>query len=233
MSVRQTNPVDLVAVPVPVVAAPEMDARSMDAPAAPRRRSLVGPAGLATAAAVVALVAGGWWFARHRNVAAQPAAQQNVANASLPITPAAPPQAAASTPASTATAPATTESAPRAKAATAGVGFDPRTLDPKTNAKLKIELSKVPDGTPFTVEMNGRAFLNGVAGNKSTFENSYVPPGVQEFRVVMKAAGERKASNIVSDEFKAKKHKTLKIELEGLGPGGAPTRDTQVFVGLK
>ena len=65
-------------------------------------------------------------------------------------------------------------------------------LDPKTNAKLKIELSKVPDGTPFTVEMNRKVLLNGVAGKKETFENAYVPPGVQEFRVVIRAAGERK-----------------------------------------
>ena len=118
--------------------------------------------------------------------------------------------------------------APRPRAA-ATVGFDPKKLDAKKNAKLKIELSKIPDGTPFTVEMNRKVFLNGVAGNKSTFENAYVPPGVQEFRVVVKAAGERKASNIVSGEFKAKKRKTLKIELEK--PGAA--QGSKVIVELK
>ncbi|MFZ0395422.1 MAG: hypothetical protein WAL73_16295, partial [Terracidiphilus sp.] len=132
-----------------------------------------------------------------------------------------------------AVAPAAETVAPRPRAAAATVGFNPKTLDPKKNAKLKIELSKIPDGTPFTVEMNRKVFLNGVAGDKSTFENAYVPPGVQEFRVVMKAGGRREASNLVNAEFKAKKRNTLKIELRRLGPGGAREREAQVFVALK
>ncbi|HWE83838.1 MAG TPA: serine/threonine-protein kinase [Terracidiphilus sp.] len=237
LSVRQTAPVQLVAVPVQMAAA-----RQEPAPVVVRRRAAIGPvAGAMAAVVVVALAVGGWWFARHRSVAAQPAAQQGggpVAAAAAPAADegtntsdavAAPVATAAAAPA--AAAPAAT--VPRPKAAAASVGFDPKTLDPKTSAKLKIELSRIPDGTAFTVEMNRKVYLNGVAGNKSTFENVLVPPGVQEFRVTMKAGGQRRESNIVSDDFKAKKRKTLKIELNGLGPGGAPARDTQVFVALK
>ncbi len=82
--------------------------------------------------------------------------------------------------------------------------------------------------------MNHKPYLNGNSGDKSSFDNVYVPPGVQELRVVLKAGGQRKVSNIVSDEFKAKKHKTLKIQLQGgAGSKGAPGADAQVVVALK
>jgi len=221
MSVPQAAPVELLAVPVKAPGA-----QQAAAPAQVQRRAVVGPAAWAMAAvAVLAMVVGGWWFARHRSVAAQPTTAQPAVQQSS--------SAAAAGPVATAGSPNAAPVEPRSRAAAAAVAFDPKTLDPKTNAKLKIELSRIPDGTPFTVEMNRKVFLSGVAGNKSTFENAYVPPGVQEFRVVMKAGGQRKVSNIVSDEFKAKKRKTLKIGLQALGPGGAPVRDTQVFVALK
>ncbi len=221
MSVRQTAPVGGMAAPMKTAAPP------VTAP-----KGAMGPVAWGmTAAAVVALGLGGGWFARHRSVAAEPAVQQSGAAASAMAT-GTPGVAAVAAPKPAAAVPAEAVSAaadaPRPRAA-ATVGFDPMKLDAKTNAKLKIELSKIPDGTPFTVEMNRKVFLNGVAGNKSTFENAYVPPGVQKFRVVVKAAGERKASNIVSGEFKAKKRKTLKIELEK--PGAA--QGSKVIVELK
>jgi hypothetical protein len=178
---------------------------------------------------MAALAVGGWWFARHRNVAAQPVVQPAGASAPAASTSAAGAVTATAKPAgavAAAAVPAAT--APRLRAAASGVGFDPRTLNPRTNAKLKIELSNVAGGTPFTVEMNRKVFLKGVAGRRSTFANAYVPPGIQEFRVVMMAGGRRMASNIVSDEFKAKKQKSLRIELEKRGTAGA-----QVFVSLK
>ena len=231
MSVPKTPPVDLVAVPVPMQAVPA--AREAATVAVPRRRKMGRPAaGVLAAAAVIALALGGWWYARHRSVAAHPAGSTEAASA-----PAAVPgadggtQEAGSKP-TPSTPAAETPVAPRQRAA-AGVGFDPKALNPKTNGRLKIELSRVPDGTPFTVEMNRKVYLKAVAGDPSSFENVFVPPGVQEFRVEMKAGGQRKMSNIVSDEFKAKKHKTLRVELQGLGPGGAPVRGTQVFVELK
>jgi hypothetical protein len=135
-------------------------------------------------------------------------------------------------PATVARPAATVNTPPRAHAA--APTFDPRTLDPKTNAKLKVELNHFPGGVPFTVEMNRKPYLNGNSGDKSTFENVYVPPGVQEFRVVLGAGGQRKVSNIVSDDFKAKKHKTLKIQLQSSSESkGAPGADAQVFLSLK
>jgi hypothetical protein len=190
--------------------------------------------------AVVALTVGGWWLVRHRNVAGQPAVQANAPAARVPAVPA--PAAVAATSAAgtiaatskpaaavaAATAPAAGTTAPRIGKAASSVGFDPRTLNPRTNAKLKIELIHVRGGMPFTVEMNRMVFLNGVAGKRSTFEIAYVPPGIQEFRVVVKAGGRRMVSNIVSDEFNARKQKTLRIELEKAG-----TARVRVFVSLK
>ena len=227
MSVRQTEPVGGLAAPIKA-AAPQVTAP----------KAAMGPAAWGMAAvAVVALGLGGWWFARHRSVAAQPEVQQSgAATPAMAVgTPGAAdvaaPKPAAAVPAEAVSAAAIPAAAdvPRTRAAAATVGFNPMKLDAKTNAKLKIELSKIPDGTPFTVEMNRKVFLNGVAGKKDTFENAYVPPGVQKFRVVVKAAGERKASNIVSGEFKAKKRKTLKIEMEK--PGAA--QGSKVIVELK
>jgi serine/threonine-protein kinase len=240
-SVRRAAPMDLAAVPV-LLAAAQQEA----APVVARRPGTIRPvAGAMAAVVVVALTVDGWWFARHRSVVAKAVAAQATApaapaedqGANAPVTAAtkaktaSPVATAAPAPAAAARAAAATVSRP--KAAPSSVGFDPKTLDPKTNAKLKIELSRIPDGMPFTVEMNRKVYMNGVAGDKSTFENVLVPPGVQEFRVTIKAGGQRKVSNIVSGEFKAKKRKTLKIEFEGLGPNGAQQRDTQVFAALK
>jgi serine/threonine-protein kinase len=195
----------------------------------------------------VALIGVGLVMARHRNQAAQQASAGAAPSpAAAPVAPAADQGSAAPERTTPATGPATT-AAPKPEAGTASgartvvprpraiaPAIDPRTLDPKTNARLKIELSHFPPGVSFAVEMNRKVYLNAVSGDKSTFENVFVPPGVQEFRVVLKAGGQRKVSNIVSDEFKAKKRKTLKIELQGTpGPTGAPGRDAQVIVGLK
>jgi serine/threonine-protein kinase len=221
----------------------------MQAPGAGKKRKI--PIGTVAVAAVVlatvALLVVGWVMARNRNraaqqaaaAAAQSAAGSNTAGQPSPAgAPAAAPQtdqsaapAAATAAPVSGTAAATKTPAPRARAAAPAV--DPRTLDPKISAKLKIELSHFPAGMPFTVEMNRKAYLNAVAGDKSTFENVLVPPGVQAFQVVLKAGGQRKVSNIVSYEFKAKKRKTLKIDLEGAGAAGTPGRDAKVVVELK
>jgi serine/threonine protein kinase len=127
-----------------------------------------------------------------------------------------------------------TQAAAAAAPAAAAPAVDPRTLDPKANARLKIELNHFPAGVPFTIELNHKPYLNANSGDKSSFDNVYVPPGVQEFRVVLKAGGQRKVSNIVSDEFKAKKHKTLKIQLQDpAGSKAAPGPDAQVVAALK
>ena len=107
----------------------------------------------------------------------------------------------------------------------APVDFDPKTLDPKTNARLRIDAGHMPAGLDFVLEMNGKAYLNSSAeGNKKEYENFYVPPGVQEFRVIAKSGAVQKVSNTVSTDFKAKKRNSLTIELRM--QGGAPDSGT-------
>ena len=50
-----------------------------------------------------------------------------------------------------------------AAAPSAAVDFDPKSLDPKQNAKLKIEAEHMPPGMDFTVEMNGKVYLDSGA----------------------------------------------------------------------
>jgi hypothetical protein len=119
------------------------------------------------------------------------------------------------------------------------VDFDPKSLDANTNAKLRIDPPRVPDTVQLTVEMNGKIYYQwSGAGNKGEYQNLFVPPGVHEFRVTGKSDDAQVASNIVSTEFKAKKRKTLKIELRSqnkAGDGGLQTLspETQIFVTLK
>ena len=122
----------------------------------------------------------------------------------------------------------------------ATVDFNPKALDPKASAKLKIEAGQMPASLDFTVEMNGKLYLRRSAeGNKTEFDDLYVPPGVQEFRVTAGSGSVRKSSNTVSLEFKAKKRHTLRIELrtQGIAPGaGVPQDlypDTQLVLTLK
>lgn len=120
------------------------------------------------------------------------------------------------------------------------VEFDPKQLDPNTNAKLKIEAEHFPANVAFTVEMGGKVYFErGGNNNQQLFEDLYVPPGVTEFRVIAGEGANRKTSNIVSTEFKAKKKKTLRIELRTQGqkngsavPSGVYT-DSQIVVTLK
>ncbi len=106
---------------------------------------------------------------------------------------------------------------------------------PNKNAKLKIDVSKFPNGLPFTVEMNRQPYLHFITGDGTSLDNLYVPPGVQEFRVTFKSGGQEWDSNIVSDDFKAKKRKTLKIQLLENGKAESKitlpiSKDAQLFL---
>jgi serine/threonine protein kinase len=122
----------------------------------------------------------------------------------------------------------------------AALEFNPKTLDPKANAKLKIDAGQMPASLDFTVEMNGMLYFRRSAeGNKKEFDDLYVPPGVQEFRVMAESGPVRKSSNTVSLEFKAKKRHTLRIELRtqrSAPSAGVPQDlypDTQLVLTLK
>ena len=122
----------------------------------------------------------------------------------------------------------------------AALDFDPKTLDPKVNARLRIDWKHMPAGVEFTVEMNGKRYFQRTgAGGSAQDAELMVPPGVQEFRVTAKSGAINKASNTVSAEFKAKKRLTLRIEVRAPGvnpdqgtPGGL-YGDTQIVVALK
>jgi serine/threonine-protein kinase len=142
------------------------------------------------------------------------------------------------TPVATAPTPQPAVPAPQPPAPPAATSFNPRSLDPKTNARLKIELSHLPDHVPYTVFMNGKVYLRGTTGDGAKLDDLYVPPGVQEFRVSLKSGELEKSSNTVSDEFKATKRKTLKLELRGQQntPTATPTAfnpDAQIFLSIK
>ena len=166
--------------------------------------------------------------------AAKPSAAKTTPSSPPPVAPvaaAAPPPAANPAP----TPPATAKPQPTPAAAL----FNPRTLDPDTNAKFKIELNQVPIGLPFTVEMNGKVYLRFITGDNTNLDKLFVPPGVQEFRVTVKSGGQEKVSNIVSEEFRAKKRKTLRIEFLNYGsaangPTSQPSgQNMQIFLSLK
>ena len=123
--------------------------------------------------------------------------------------------------------------------APARVDFDPVRLSPNASEKLKIEADHFPADVNFAIEMNGKLYFERSGRPQTIFENLFVPPGVWEFRAVVGQGATRKLSNIVSMEFKAKKHKTLRIELRGPGQtAGSPvpkdvTPDSQLILTLK
>ena len=211
-------------------------------------------------ALVVAVIGGGSWYMLRNKVTptVQVAAPPSEAKSEAPPAPA-PATAdesvskpAASAPkkqetkvaaAAKALTPKSETAASKAEAATPEPGaldFNPKALDPKANAKLKIEADQMPASLDFTVEMNGKLYLRRSAeGNKTGFDDLYVPPGVQEFRVTAGSGSVHKSSNTVSTEFMAKKRHTLKIELRTQGsPTGAGMpqglyADTQIVLTLK
>jgi serine/threonine protein kinase len=113
--------------------------------------------------------------------------------------------------------------------------FDPRKLDPNTSTKLKIDPSRLPTGVAVTLSMNRKPYLSFTTGDKTDLENLYVPAGVQEFRAVIKTADQQFESKGVPQDFKAKKKKTLRIELteNGNSLSGATLplpKDVQVYI---
>lgn len=152
---------------------------------------------------------------------------------------------ATTTPAATAVipvpAPAATVPAPTpTPAPPARVDFDPKSLNPNENTRLRVEAEKFPAKLDFTLELNGKIFFErGSANTQTAFEDLFIPPGVQELRVIAGSGANRKSSNIVSAEFKAKKRKTLRLELRIQGKSsdaGVPQDvypDSQIFITLK
>ena len=89
------------------------------------------------------------------------------------------------------------------------------------------------------MEMDGKVYFERGVKTQKVFDNLYAPPGVHEFRVVAGFGSNRKTSNIVSTEFRAKKRKTLHLELRNKGlsvDAGVPQSigaDSQLVLALK
>jgi len=192
---------------------------------------------LAVLILLAAIAVGGWYYQRYRSQAAfLPAAP-----AATPVQqPAAPPAALPAAPAPIQPAvptipkkPAGTRApAPASPPPAAAVAFDPKKLDPEQNAPLKIDLSHFPPSLAIIIEMDGKTYYKGTAGNKADYNNLFVPPGVHEFRLLAGIAGAQKASNTVSTEFVAKKRKTLKVEYRQQGGGAAGASQSETAVQL-
>jgi predicted Ser/Thr protein kinase len=132
-----------------------------------------------------------------------PAPPQPVAVVTPPPAPAAKPAAPANP----------TPAKPQTPAPSAPAAFDPRKADPDKNGKLKIDVSKFPKGLPFTVSMNNKPYIHFITGDGSNLSNLYAPPGMQQFQVSFKSGGQEWDSKPLSSDFKAKKGKTLKVQL--------------------
>jgi serine/threonine-protein kinase len=159
---------------------------------------------------LAAVAASGWFWRLHR----PPALQQPLPAAtasSQPVIAPIPAPSAEPEPTPTGTNSAAASPVPRSQ--TSAVAFNPKTLDPKQNARLKLELDHFPPNLAFTIVMNGKTYFKGSVGDKAEYENLFVPPGVHEFRVIARAGGVQKTSSTVSAEFKANKRMTLKAEL--------------------
>jgi serine/threonine-protein kinase len=184
----------------------------------------------------IVVVFGGWFFLRSKNEAKSPLAPVStpapIVAANPPVPTPVPPveklPAAPKPPSSAATVtekktekkvntpvvPAPPPKAAPKPAEPEPVDFDPKTLNPKENSRLIIDATRMPANLDFTIEMNGKIyFRRSAAGNKPQYEDFFVPPGVQEFHAIARNSETQKASNTVSDEFRAKKKKTLKVEL--------------------
>ncbi len=164
------------------------------------------------------------WQACHSRGDRQPRPQ-------LPLPPQQPP--ATPVPAADGAASANPAAAPKPSGA-----FDPRKARCRTqNARLKIDLAKFPNGLPFSIEMNKQPYLHFVTGDGASLDNLFVPPGVQQFRVVLRTGGQEWDSNVAKDDFKAKKRVTLKIQLMKDGKVQPNitlpiSRDAQLFLSL-
>jgi serine/threonine-protein kinase len=117
------------------------------------------------------------------------------------------------------------------------VDFDPATLKPNESARLRIEADRFPASLGFTVEMDGKIYLERGVKPQTVFDNLYAPPGIHEFRVTAGLGATHKISNIVSTDFRAKKKRTLRIELRDKSSSNTTpqslTSDTQLVLTLK
>jgi hypothetical protein len=106
------------------------------------------------------------------------------------------------------------------------VNFDPLTLNPDENGRLRVDLQRVPPNVELILVMDGKVFMRRSAAEfEKNNDDMYLPPGVHEFRVRARSGPLLKISNIVSADFQAKKRLTLRVELR-IPPGLRGTSPT-------
>jgi hypothetical protein len=121
------------------------------------------------------------------------------------------------------------------------VNFDPTKLNPNENARLRVDIQRLPPNVELALVMDGKLFIRRSAAEfEKNGDDMYLPAGVHEFRVRARNGQLLRISNIVSSDFEVKKRKTLRIELRvppGLR-GTSPTPQqimaaTSVFITLR
>lgn len=100
-----------------------------------------------------------------------------------------------------------------AGAAVAAVDFNPKSLDPKTNAGMSLDLDSLPSALMVTVQMDGKTYWSGTAGDHDSSSGLYLPPGQHSLRVLVAAGGAQRASGSVDAVFQAGKTMTLTVKL--------------------
>jgi hypothetical protein len=71
----------------------------------------------------------------------------------------------------------------------------------------------MPNGLSIAVVLDKKPYLSFVTGDKTDLDNLYVPAGQHQMQVEIRSGGQDFDSKAVSEDFKAKKKKTLRIEL--------------------
>jgi len=67
------------------------------------------------------------------------------------------------------------------------------------------------------VMMNKQVYIHFITGDGSNLNNLFAPPGMQQFQISFKSGGQEWESKPLSSDFKVKKGKTLKVQLQENG----------------
>ncbi len=223
------------------------------------------PSTMVLALVVVAVVAvlGIGFFLAHRapQTAQQPSTPQTAAGAppaasqpaaATTVQPATPTAASAPAPATPVAGPTQPPSSPAMKpvktksnqqpvpakapaSAAAGASIISAPIDPETSARVKIALDGFSALFNLALQVDGKVYWSGSAGDPQLNEGLLVPPGKHDLCILVMAQSVVKTSNTVNGDLAAKKRVTISAKLRPEAVGGAATLDpsAQVTIGLK
>lgn len=110
-------------------------------------------------------------------------------------------------------------------ASTPAVNFNPKTLNPGVSARLKLHLEGFSAPLVVTLQMDGKLYWSGTAGDQQSYQGLLVPPGWHDFRVVVKGDDAAKMSNSISGYFASRKELTLSVKLQPSAAEGSAALD--------